>query len=153
MDGAIHAAATEKRAVGRIYNGVHFQAGDVTRYNAYPSHRICSMSFTNLNLLILLLLLIGFWRDSLRVREIATRICRNACESHGVQFLDQAVALHRLSLSWTRSGLRLKRTYQFDYSLEGQGRRTGYLVMLGSQHLSLHIELPEELVSQPERLH
>ncbi|MCU7914974.1 MAG: DUF3301 domain-containing protein, partial [Candidatus Thiodiazotropha sp. (ex Gloverina cf. vestifex)] len=67
----------------------------------------------------------------------------NACESYGVQFLDQTMALQRLTLRWVRSGLKLRRTYQFDYSLEGQGRRTDYLVMMGNQHVSLHLDLPE----------
>lgn len=102
------------------------------------------MSFTPLNLLLLLMVLIWFWRDSLQVREIATRIGGKACESYGVQFLDQTVALHRIALRWTNSGPKLRRTYQFDYSLEGHGRRTGYLVMLGTRHLSLHLDLPEE---------
>ncbi|MCU7842461.1 MAG: DUF3301 domain-containing protein [Candidatus Thiodiazotropha sp. (ex Monitilora ramsayi)] len=102
------------------------------------------MSYSTLNLLLVLMMLIWFWRDSLKVREIATRIGRKACESYGVQFLDQTVALHRLTIRWVRSGLKLRRTYQFDYSLEGQGRRTGYLVMMGSQHVSLHLDLPEE---------
>ncbi|MCU7796671.1 MAG: DUF3301 domain-containing protein [Candidatus Thiodiazotropha sp. (ex Notomyrtea botanica)] len=101
------------------------------------------MSYSTLNLLLALMMLIWFWRDSLKVREIATRISRKACESYGVQFLDQTVALQRLTLRWVRSGLKLRRTYQFDYSLEGQGRRTGYLVMMGNQHVSLHLDLPE----------
>lgn len=102
------------------------------------------MSYSALNLLLVLLSLIWFWRDSLQVRELATRIGRKACESYGVQFLDQTVALHRLTLRWVHSGLKLRRTYQFDYSLEGHGRLTGYLVMLGTQHLSLHLNLPEQ---------
>jgi hypothetical protein len=111
------------------------------------------MSFTSLNLLLLMSLLIWFWRDSLRVRESATRICRQACKSYGVQFLDQTVALQRLRLRWVHSGLRLQRTYQFDYSLEGEGRRTGHLVMLGNQHLSLHLNLPEGMGGiQPQPL-
>ncbi|MBT3048013.1 MAG: DUF3301 domain-containing protein [gamma proteobacterium symbiont of Ctena orbiculata] len=100
------------------------------------------MSYSTLNLLIVLLALIWFWRDSLRVREIAIQISRSACQSHGVQFLDQTVALHRLGVRWLRSGLKLRRVYEFDYSLEGSGRRTGYLVMLGRENVSLHIELP-----------
>jgi hypothetical protein len=106
------------------------------------------MSFSILNLLLLLLALIWFWRDSLQVREIATRIGRKACESYGVQFLDQTVALHRLTLKWANNGPKLRRTYQFDYSLEGQGRLTGYLVMLGTQHVSLHLDLPEQPLAQ-----
>ena len=101
------------------------------------------MSFTSLNFLLTLMLLIWFWRDSLRVRETATRICRRTCQSYGVQFLDQTVALQRLRLRWVRTGLKWQRTYQFDYSLEGEGRRTGHLVMLGDQHLSLHLDRPE----------
>jgi len=72
------------------------------------------MSFTTLNLLLLILLLIWFWRDSLQVREIATRISKRACESHDVQFLDQTVALRRLRLRWLRSGLKFRRLYEFD---------------------------------------
>ncbi|MES9992363.1 MAG: DUF3301 domain-containing protein [Candidatus Thiodiazotropha sp.] len=100
------------------------------------------MSYSTLNLLLLLMLLVWFWRDSLRVREIAIQISRKACHSHGVQFLDQTVALHRLGIRWLRSGLKLRRVYEFDYSLEGSGRRTGYLVMLGTENVSLHIDLP-----------
>lgn len=111
------------------------------------------MSYATLNLLLALMALIWFWRDSLRVREIATRISRKACESYGVQFLDQTVALQRMRLRWVASGLKLRRTYQFDYSLEGEGRRTGYLVMLGSQHLSLHLDLPEQPPASPDVHH
>ena len=112
------------------------------------------MSFTSLNFLLALALLILFWRDSLQVRESATRICRQACASYGVQFLDQTVALQRLRLRWVRSGPKLQRTYQFDYSLEGEGRRTGYLVMLGNHHLSQHLNLPEGMEAEtPQRLH
>ncbi|KRT54208.1 DUF3301 domain-containing protein [endosymbiont of Ridgeia piscesae] len=109
------------------------------------------MSFTTLNLLLLILLLIWFWRDSLQVREIATRISKRACESHDVQFLDQTVALRRLRLRWLRSGLKFRRLYEFDYSLEGSGRLTGYIIMLGSHTELLQIEIPE--TSHSELLH
>jgi hypothetical protein len=112
------------------------------------------MSYSTLNLLLVLLALLWFWRDTLRVREIAIRISRNACQSHGVQFLDQTVALHRLGVRWLRSGLKLRRVYEFDYSLEGSGRRTGYVVMLGTENVSLHIDLPTPgMDSDPQRLH
>ena len=101
------------------------------------------MSFSTLNLLLLLMLIILFWRDNLKVRELANRISRSACDSHGVQFLDQTVALSRMGIRWGRSGLKLRRTYEFDYSLAGSGRLTGYIVMLGSHSETLRIELPE----------
>jgi hypothetical protein len=100
------------------------------------------MSFSTLNLLLLMMLAIWFWRDSLRVREIANRVSRSACRSHGVQFLDQTVALRRIGLRWLRVGLKFRRVYEFDYSLEGSGRLTGYIVMLGDQTETLRIDLP-----------
>ena len=69
---------------------------------------------------ILVLLLAGwFWLDSLRARELATGICRAACEQRGLQFLDQTVALRRLGVRRTPAGLRLRRVYRFDFSEEG----------------------------------
>jgi hypothetical protein len=109
------------------------------------------MSYSTLNLLLILLAIIWFWRDSLQVREIAIQISRKACKSHRVQFLDQTVALHRLGIRWLRSGLKLRRVYAFDYSLEGSGRRTGYVVMMGTDNVSLHIDLPaQELTDSSE---
>ena len=101
------------------------------------------ISTSTLNLLLGLFALVWFWRDSLQVRELATRISRAACESHGVQFLDQTVALRRLGLRWRRSGPVIRRVYEFDYSLEGRGRLTGYIVMLGDHTEMLRIDLPQ----------
>ena len=93
--------------------------------------------------LILFILLLGwFWLDSLRTREIATGICRAACERRQVQFLDQTVALRRLGLRWPPQGLRFRRVYRFDYSEEGVGRCTGYLVMLGVDLEEISLGLP-----------
>ena len=99
-----------------------------------------------LNLLALfLLLLIGwFWLDSLRAREIALGICRAACEARGLQLLDQAVALRRLGLSWRGDGIRLRRVYRFDFSEEGVGRLSGYLVLRGINLDELSFGLPGE---------
>ncbi|WP_295445966.1 DUF3301 domain-containing protein [uncultured Thiodictyon sp.] len=99
----------------------------------------------NLFLLFFLLLIGWFWLDSLRVRERALTICRAACERRDLQFLDQAVALRRLRLAWGREGVRLRRVYRFDFSEEGLGRRSGYLVMRGMGLEDLSFGLPERL--------
>ncbi len=99
---------------------------------------------TSLSTILLLLLVGWFWLDSLRAREIATGICRAACEQRQVQFLDQTVALRRLSLRWRADGIRLRRVYRFDYSEEGVGRHTGHLTMLGSNLEQLSMGLPDE---------
>ena len=94
---------------------------------------------------ILVLLLLGwFWLDSLRARELATGICRAACQQRGLQFLDQTVALRHLGVRRTHDGLRLRRVYRFDYSEEGVGRQDGYLVILGLNLESISLGLPDQ---------
>jgi hypothetical protein len=95
--------------------------------------------------LLLIIAAIGwFWLDSLRAREIATEISKTACRQHHVQFLDQTVALHKLGLRWLTQGLRFRRVYRFDYNESDEGRRTGYLVMLGQQLLEISMGLPDD---------
>jgi hypothetical protein len=94
---------------------------------------------------ILGLLLVGwFWLDSLRARELATEICRAACQQRGLQFLDQTVALRLLRTRRTTAGLRLRRIYRFDFSEEGVGRRSGYLILVGMDLESIDLGLPEQ---------
>ncbi len=83
--------------------------------------------------LLFLLAVAWFWLDSARSREAAIRICAAACRERDIQFLDQTVGLRRIGIGWTNSGLRLRRTYGFDYSEEGVERHSGHLVMLGSR--------------------
>jgi hypothetical protein len=97
----------------------------------------------NLPIIIIALAIGWFWLDSLRAREIATGICRAACEQRQLQFLDQTVALRRIGVRWPPQGLRFRRVYRFDYSEEGTGRRTGHLVMLGLNLEELSLGLPE----------
>jgi len=86
----------------------------------------------NLFAILALLLLGWFWLDSLRARELATEICRAACQQRGLQFLDQTVSLRRLRIRRTDTGLRILRVYLFDFSEEeGIGRHSGYLVLIG----------------------
>jgi hypothetical protein len=97
---------------------------------------------TNLLALLVILLAGWFWLDSLRAREIATEICKEACTQRDLQFLDQTVALRRLGAAWRSEGLRLRRVYRFDFSEEGVGRRTGHLVMRGTALEELSFGLP-----------
>jgi hypothetical protein len=54
------------------------------------------------------------------------------------------VALARLSLRRTPSGLRIRRLYRFDYSESGMGRHTGHVLMLGSAVEEFSLGLPGE---------
>ena len=87
---------------------------------------------TALFLLILGAVIVSLWMDGARAREFATVLARRHCDRQGLQFLDETVAMVRFGVRWTQRGLRIRRMYRFDFSLEGAGRRYGYLIMLGS---------------------
>ncbi len=75
--------------------------------------------------------IIWFWLDSARAREIATAIAVTGCRQRDVQFLDQTVGLERMGLRWTTQGVRIRRTFRFDYTEEGVERQRGHIVMVG----------------------
>ena len=86
--------------------------------------------------------LIWFWLDSARAREIAIGVCETACRQRQLQFLDQTVALSRISLRWTNRGIRIRRIFRFDYSEQGIGRNSGHITMLGSGMEEFSLGLP-----------
>jgi hypothetical protein len=82
-----------------------------------------------------------FWLDSLRARERAVQAGRSACERYSLQFLDDTVAFARLRLARNDDGgLRLARTYTFEFSDTGNNRRHGAIVMLGGELQDLQLE-------------
>lgn len=83
-------------------------------------------------LIALLAVTVWAWVDALRAREAALRACRRTCERHGLQLLDETVALRRLRLGRSADGrVRLRRHYGFEYSERGDERRQGEAVLLG----------------------
>ena len=99
------------------------------------------MQFTLSTLIVLVLVLAAaaFWHEGMRVREVANRIAVDACRRRSLQFLDGTVALTRQRPRIGRGGLRVERTYVFDYTTQGVGRARGFIIMLGDelQHLGL----------------
>ncbi len=90
------------------------------------------MATSGLLLLILLGLIIWFWQNTLRARELALRAARDTCQSQQLQLLDGTVTLHRLVLRRSNRGyLTFQRTFQFTYSLQGDDRQTGFVITLG----------------------
>jgi len=86
------------------------------------------------DIVLLFLLVAGFlyWWDASRGKELARQVGRRACETEGVQFLDDTVALTRVAL---RRGAddrpALYREYRFEFSVEGDRRYFGEIVLLG----------------------
>ena len=102
------------------------------------------MQFFDITPLLLIAFLVWLWFDSTRSHELAVQITSRLCLKHDVQLLDETVALRRLGVSWPREGLRLKRTYRFDYTIEGTERRTGSIVLLGSRLAAYLIDSPSQ---------
>ena len=95
-------------------------------------------------LLIVTSLVVLLWLDAARAREFATLLVRRYCDNRGMQFLDDTVSLARMGIRWTSSGLRIRRMFRFDFSLEGTGRRTGYILMLGTRLETIDDGLPRD---------
>jgi len=102
------------------------------------------MQLVDITPLLLIVFLVWLWFDSTRSHELAVQITSRLCLKHDVQLLDETVALRRLGVSWPSEGLRLKRTYRFDYTIEGTERRTGSLVLLGSRLAAYNIDSPSQ---------
>ena len=94
----------------------------------------------DLLLVLLLLSLLGFWWDSLGARQAAREAGRRVCAQHGVQFLDDTVAINRLRLQRNSRGrLVFYRQYRFEYSLSGDERLRGSVDLLGKQVLRVEM--------------
>lgn len=97
---------------------------------------------TTLVLLLIILAGVLLWLDGARARELATAIVDELCRRRGLQLLDGTVALGRMGLARTEHGMRIKRLFRFDYSVEGVGRRDGHILLHGSQVVL--VDLPEQ---------
>jgi hypothetical protein len=74
-----------------------------------------------------------WWYHALRLRERAIAHARDLCERHGLQLLDDSVALHRVRMGWRHGALRVTREYRFDTSLGGNDRRAASITLLGER--------------------
>ena len=86
---------------------------------------------------LLMLLLVGwFWFDGFQSRAAAMRAAHAACAADGLLLLDDTVALASVRLGRDDAGrLRLRRTYDFEYSDTGDNRRAAQLTLLGTELL------------------
>ena len=95
--------------------------------------------FLSLGLLVFIL---WFWYDSLQAREQATEAGNRACKRVDAQFLDQTVVLKRLRLCRTHRGnMSLCRLYLFDFTLDGEIRREGMIMMVGQRIVDLVLDI------------
>jgi hypothetical protein len=73
-----------------------------------------------------------WWRESIESRALANAAAFRACAEAEVQLLDGTAAFRSLRVARAAGGgLRLRRTYVFDYSEDGATRRQGFVVLAG----------------------
>jgi hypothetical protein len=88
--------------------------------------------------LLAILLAVYLWHNALGARELARLQCHELCARANVQLLDQTIALCGLRLIRIPGlGLRLRRDYRFEISIDGQDRHRGSLSLLDG-HIMLH---------------
>lgn len=109
---------------------------------------------------LFLLVLAWYWYDSTIAKEAAVAAARRACERHQQQLLDETVALVRIRPRRDSSGrVRLLRHYRFEFSGDGELRRSGEISLLGQRVTGLNLELSEHTLydqdegGQPPHLH
>jgi len=82
------------------------------------------------------------WLDSLKARDGGIAAARTACNTEGLQLLDDTVSLASLRPARNDDGrLLLRRVYNFEYSDTGDNRRNGSVVLLGHQVVLLNVGL------------
>lgn len=88
-------------------------------------------------LMIVSAMAFSFWSAGRAAAERAETMGRDACRVAGVQWLDQSV--HEIGLRLCRHDngwLGLERTFRFDYSINGEDRHVGRLVLRGDRLVS-----------------
>ncbi len=85
---------------------------------------------------------IWLWLDSLKARDTGIAAVRAACQSEGLQLLDDTVAIAGLKPARNEDGrLLLRRVYAFEYSDTGDNRRSGSVVLLGHRVIVINLGL------------
>ncbi len=95
---------------------------------------------------------VWFWLTSLKTREIAVGLAKQAAQSSDVQFLDDTVVLNKIGLGRTRKGtLAFQRVYAFEFALSGEQRYTGQVAMQGKVVTNIYLDHPEgALILHPQ---
>ncbi len=97
--------------------------------------------------LLLIALVVWYWMDSLKTREIALTTARQACARGGFQFLDETVATDMTRPMRNEQGqVCLRRVYRFEYSDTGDNRHRGAVIMMGRSVEAVQMARMLELV-------
>lgn len=95
---------------------------------------------------LILIILVWYIVDSIRVKEIAVRHCKRLCLSQEFRLLDETVEKYSTKPMRDQSGLlKLLRIYSFQYTLDDLKRHQGNITMLGHRVVRVEFEHDEYL--------
>ena len=96
--------------------------------------------------LTLIIVIVYYWRNALRVKERAYAAAQRRCSEMDVQLLDETVYLRRLWFKRNGQGiLSLWRAFYFEFTVNGADRYYGRVIMLGAHITNVELD--------PHRLH
>ncbi len=102
---------------------------------------------------LLLILFIGvlvwFWYDSAKAKDLVMIDCQFACQRRNLQFLDGSVYLKKITIKPTTQGFRWYRVYDFEFSKGGFQRHLGHCQILGYHIQRVILDLPPD-IDHPE---
>ena len=82
-----------------------------------------------------------YWLAAMRCKEVAVAVARRECKRYDVQLLDQTVHQARLSLSRDdQDHWRVWREYRFEYTIDGDSRSRGLVILLGQRTVRVDME-------------
>lgn len=92
------------------------------------------MTFAQLLALLALGAVAWYWLDGVKARETGVDAARRACTREGLQLLDETVVGRGVRLARNDNGQTvLRRAYDFEYSLSGNDRFRGAVVLEGHE--------------------
>lgn len=94
-----------------------------------------------LAIIILFIVSLYYWLDSIRAKENATQHAKDSCKKVLLEFLDDTVLIKKVRLRRNFQGhLSIYREYEFEFSSTGEFRYKGQVQLLGSHLLDVEME-------------
>lgn len=97
--------------------------------------------------LFFIVVMVLFWQDSMKSREVAIAAAHRACQEINVQLLDQTVSVESIKPARSKTGrFVFKRIYGFDFSMQGAERLHGRAHLLGQVLQQIQLETDEGMI-------
>jgi hypothetical protein len=101
---------------------------------------------TSLVLVLLTATTVAIWWQLMRGRERARTVAKACCKRHGIQLLDDTVALQAIQRAPRDSRSHILIRYGFEFTMEGAQRQHGMVDIGLPESLTVSFETPQGLV-------